>query len=117
MRSQHSSIFSWETRDNPGWNFDNCEYRIKDPYAALRGAWEDPTKEVWTAFGLVNNPSFSFPPDCYEIRDKPKATKKVKLLAWFGGRTMFWLLESEPSSPEWIRVPAEDKEITVEVPE
>lgn len=96
-------------------------YRIfkeADPYAALKAANKDPTKQircgvVWMDFG------FDWKWDAqvseYEIRDKPK-TKKVKLLAWItDSGTFFRAIDGTYVSSFWKRVPSEDKEIEVEL--
>ncbi len=74
----------WNVTKDPGW-YPNCEYRTKDPYRELKEAAADPTKEISTDSG-VNWMGAGFgwkwnlPPDCYEVRDKPKA--KVKMWQW-----------------------------------
>lgn len=93
-----------------------------DPYAKLKAASADPTKQIrytfqdgitdgwhdagfdWNWDGVLTN---------YEIRDKPKTTT-VKLLAWFNGNILIPQKEGTPVPDHWKRVPAEDKEIEVE---
>lgn len=114
----------WEHIDKAG---DVIAYRtIKDaeadPYADLKAAAKDPTKQIKYTFpdGATNgwhdyNHDWSF--HCllsgYEVRDKPK---KLKLLAWFYPKSgdLTWKKEGYPLSCEWKRVPSEDKEIEVE---
>jgi hypothetical protein len=66
--------------------------------------WFDAGEYDW----LWNNP-----PSDYEIRDKPEK-RKVKLLAWFSGEWLIWRTEGGTTSPHWIRVPSEDKEIELD---
>jgi len=57
---------------------------------------------------------WSSSPKDYEIRDKPKATKKVKLCAWLIGGELRWFSEDTRVSLQvWKRVPSEDKEIEI----
>ncbi len=77
--------------ENPYWNWDNSPntYVVVDPYAELKAAAKDPTKEVRCIAPTCGNSSWqhtsewtwNYLPDQYEIRDKPKPMKKVKLLA------------------------------------
>ena len=82
----------WGETDTPGW-YANHQYRIKDPYAELRAAAADPTKEIrvkdhgysdWQPGKnwLVDDGGYLFwyKPESYEIRDKPK--QKVKMWQW-----------------------------------
>jgi hypothetical protein len=86
------SVGDWVTITNPTWSVNN-KYRIKDPYRELKAAAADPTKEI----KVKNNPlftwktgefwvcpdgehRFSYAPEDYEIRDKPKP--KVKMWQW-----------------------------------
>jgi len=112
---------NWVTCSTPTWNFGEYDYRIKDPYRELKEAAKDPTKEVWLketpylpAIQISGTPQWTLPPGEYEIRDKPKPMKKVKLLAWIIDNQFCWLSDDEPSYPFWKRVPSEDKEIEVE---
>jgi hypothetical protein len=112
----------WQTTDHPQW--DVClKYRIKDPYRELKEAAEDPTKQIrlldrdgkgrhspYESAGYVW--TWLFPPEHYEIRDKP--TPKVKMLAYFTGVNLIWIIEYGVTSTGWKRVPTEDKEIEVE---
>lgn len=88
-----------------------------DPYAELKKAAADPTKQIRCCKDKwVDSPTnwgFTFGPDCYEIRDKPK-TKKVKLLAWFGDGQLILGQNGIATLPHWKRVPSEDKEVEVE---
>jgi hypothetical protein len=102
---------------------DIVAYRIveeakADPYAELKAAAKDPTKQIkythpdgtsdgwhdsgydWQFSGLVHN---------YEIRNK---LKKMKLLAYIDGVSgeLLWRLEGHKVSSYWKRFPSEDKE-------
>ena len=45
-----------------------------------------------------------------------KQTKKVELLAWFTGDSIFWTTPlGNANNPTWKRVPSEDKIIEVEL--
>jgi hypothetical protein len=72
----------WELT-HPMW-FDCEEFRLYDPYRELREAAKDPNKEIRFNKNSEWMPAshwvFSYPPECYEIRDKPK--KKVKMWQW-----------------------------------
>lgn len=109
------------------WDWDCVTaYRIfkeVDPYAELKAAAKDPTKQIrcTRTETWINSTSdgrqwaFSFSPEEYEIRDKPKPTKKVKLLAWYyPGDNKFTYEENKPGYG-WTRVPSEDKEIEIEL--
>lgn len=99
-------------------------YRILkevDPYAELKAAAKDPTKQIRLrgAKSWVEGDIFVFdePPEAYEIRDKPK---KMKLLAWVEDNgNLTWRREGYVYGPHWgsvwKRAPAEDKEVEVEV--
>lgn len=106
---------------------DIVAYRIVeeakvDPYAELKAAAKDPTKQIkytfpdgasdgwhdydhdWSFQGLLSG---------YEIRNKPK---KMKLLAYVDitGGDLLWRLEGYQMSEQRKRAPSEDKEIEVE---
>lgn len=116
----------WEHIDKAG---DVIAYRIikeaeADPYAELKAAAKDPTKQIKYTFpdGATNgwhdyNHDWSFHGllSGYEVRDKPKV-KKIKLLAWLGLDQLHWYTEEETKSlpKSWKRVPSEDKEVEVE---
>ena len=88
----------------------------RDPYRELKAASEDPTKQIRcksVGHWAETNSSWAHPPEEYEIRDKPKATKKVKLLAWLTSLGLAWMLEDCKVHASWIRVPSEDKEVEV----
>lgn len=114
----------WGTVCTPYWDWDNFDYRIKvevDPYAELKAAAKDPTKQIKTKYchgwsDAGRNWSWDLMPEEYEIRDKPKPRKKVKLLAWFTGDSIAWLEECKQPISYWCwkRVPSEDKIIEVE---
>ncbi len=108
------------------WGSSITAYRVieekADPYAELKAAAKDPTKQIKYTFpdGATNgwhdyNHDWSFHGllSGYEVRDKPK---KLKLLAWFYPKSgdLTWKKEGYPLSCEWKRVPSEDKEIEVE---
>jgi len=100
-----------------------------DPYAELKAAAKDPTKQIrhlgynsdgeqawsdWVSHKDTSIWSWKLPINNYEIRDKPK-TKKVKLLAWItDSGTFFRAIDGTYVSSVWKRVPSEDKEIEVE---
>jgi len=76
-----SAGYGWE------WVFPPEEYEIRDkpdPYAELKAAAKDPTKQIRYGWGewqdCGGNFEWTAPVDCYEIRDKPKA--KVKMWQW-----------------------------------
>ncbi len=112
---------NWHRVLMPSWDVDE-DYRIKqtvDPYAELKAAAADPTKQIklkvhedW----YDSNEGFwawERPPEDYEIRDKPKPKKQVKLLAWFDG-TRLLLRTEDCNYLSCQRVPSEDKVIEVE---
>jgi hypothetical protein len=107
----------WSVAGTPAWDY-NVEYRIKDPYAELKAAAKDPTKQIscdpniWQDSGA--NWNWNMPVDCYQIRDKPKPKKQVKLLAWFDGTKLFLRTEDCNYLLSCRRVPSEDKVIEVE---
>jgi len=110
-------------------NRNGVNYRIAeeaDPYAELKVAAKNPTKQiryrakgVWMEWIDANSPggfSWSYPPEEYEIRDKPKPMKKIKLLALLDETVgcLIWRKPDYLMSDKWKRVPAEDKEIEVQ---
>ena len=108
----------------PLWNWIKFDYDIaeEDPYAELKKAAADPTKQVRARANMFGGTEWqdagyewkwSYSPDRYEIRDKPKPMKKVKLLAWFDGG-LFWHAKGMPTHKSWKRVPSKDMEIEVE---
>ncbi len=122
---------SWKLNAAPQWNWGTTDYLIAeeaDPYAELKKADKDSTKQIrsldirgrgdhgpWQDAGY--GWKWVFPPEEYEIRDKPKPMKKVKLLAWFDEMEgdLIWRKEGYPmSNMIWKqRVPSEDKELEV----
>jgi hypothetical protein len=61
------------------------EPRQHDPYAELKAAAADPTKQVSADFGRTwwmagKDWEWNLPPGCYQVRDKPKT--KVKMWQW-----------------------------------
>lgn len=116
----------WKQVFNPKWDWATFDYRIAeeaDPYAELKAAAADPTKQIrykvngvwmeWLDMTLLREWSWCYPPEDYEIRDKPKSLRKVKLLAWFSGSVLGWWT-GDKDMTGWKRVPTEDKEIEVE---
>jgi hypothetical protein len=112
---------NWNHVATPVWAVDE-DYRIKqtvDPYAELKAAAADPTKQIRLKVHNVWVDAdegfwrWDCPPEAYEIRDKPKPKKQVKLLAWFDGTTLF-LRTEDCSYISCRRVPSEDKVIEVE---
>lgn len=104
------------------------QLKTVDPYAELKAAAKDPTKEIslkgvakeilgWHSGDYWN---FDLPPEAYEIRDKPK-TRKVKYEAWESSSGQLLLYRegfikalSYDGGKAWIRRPSEDKEVEVE---
>lgn len=93
------------------------KYEAAHPYAELKDAAKDPTKQirlrgakVWVEGDIF---VFDEPPENYEIRDKPK---NVKLRAYIDGVSgeLLWRLEGHNVSSYWKRVPSEDKEVEIE---
>lgn len=118
---------AWMSSLGAAWNWISFDYRIAeiDPYAELKKAEADPTKQIrlldecgkgkhseWKDSGYRWH--WCFPPEDYEIRDKPKPMKKVKLLAWFTGERLTWMAEEYSPLEKWRRVPIQDKVIEVE---
>jgi hypothetical protein len=64
---------NWSEAFYPSWDI-NTEYRLLDPYRALKEAAEDPNKEIRCGFNESwsdqNDWEWIFPPGLYEIRDK-----------------------------------------------
>lgn len=111
------TVREWFTAPNPTWNWGSADYRIKqpvDPYAELKVAAVDPTKQIRCIDDTGANWGWIHHPSRYEIRDKPKSMKKVKLLAWFDGIQIRWVRENAPIGQTWKHVSYEDKEIEVE---
>ncbi len=108
----------WCIASAPVWDWHVFDYRIAeiDPYAELKKSAADPTKQI--RVNVANAPwydstsfvVFTLSASHYEIRDKPK---KVKLLAWFTGERLVWVVEEYTVLSDWKRVPSEDKEIEV----
>lgn len=124
VESDYAHLIHWVHLYTDG---DVIAYRIVeeakvDPYAKLKAAAKDPTKQIkytypngdtsgwhdynhdWSFQGLLSG---------YEIRNKPK---KMKLLAYVDitGGDLLWRLEDYQMSEQWKRAPSEDKEIEVE---
>lgn len=107
-----SSIYTYITA------YRIVEEEKADPYAELKAAVKDPTKQIrcgktgtWRDAGTAW--TFERPVQDYEIRNKPK---KMKLLAYItpDDGYLTWSKEGVPMTPAWKRVPSEDKEIEVE---
>lgn len=118
-------VLGWVLDPNPKWNWTTYDYRIKqpdDPYAELKVAAADPTKQIrfkylgdWCGWhDSTYGWKWCYPPEDYEIRDKPKPMKKVKLLAWFTGERLTWMSEDYSPLEHWNRAPSEDKEIEID---
>ena len=117
----------WARALTPSWNWGDFDYRIKevvDPYAELKAAAKDPTKQLrvkggrWVAGGdRPDDWKWRYPPHQYEIRNKPRT---VKLLAWYDGTHLIHREESKgapvrsTSKDGCKHVPSEDKTIEVE---
>ncbi len=92
------------------------ELKTLQDLAAAQAAGEEIevrlARSVWERWaGVVWNSAMN-----YRSRPAKPKTKKVKLQAWFNGTDLFWKAELVGLIPSnWVRVPAEDKEI--EVPE
>lgn len=71
------------------------------------GQW----KEDWLDLA-ADNPSWNFRYTNYRIA-KPEP-RKIKVCAWFDGSALMWRAESIHLTDNWIRVPAEDKEIQID---
>lgn len=79
---------AWLPTD-PIWD-ESRKYRIKDPYRHLKEVAADLTKQIrfrnpdtgnyvdWQDAGFAWG--WRYPPECYEVRDKPKT--KVKMWQW-----------------------------------
>ncbi len=122
--ADYAHIIRWKHLDIAG---DVIAYRVikeaeADPYAKLKAAAENPTKQIRYTFpnGVSDgwhdcgfDWSFDKPPENYEIRNKPK---KMKLLAYIDevSGELLWRLEGHKVSSYWKRAPSEDKEIEVE---
>ncbi len=93
VEDRYFPLCPWRGWEQNEWN-SAYEYRArpKDPYAELKKAAADPTKQ-----------------------DKPK-TKKVKLEAWLTSSMLTHFIEGSVNDVPtgWKRVPSEDKTIKVE---
>ena len=109
---------TWMIDRNPWWNVEVFEFRLHDPYRELKEAAKDPTKEVLCMGKLpAEGASWQFDnnPILYEIRDKPKAKRKVKVFGWIiGDRLVVLQTDDHTIKKHWLRVPSEDREIEVE---
>lgn len=75
----------WADDPIPYWYVER-QYRVKDPYAELKAAAADPTKQIrcgcygaWRSSG--HKWGFDAPADSYEIRDKPDPYAELKAAA------------------------------------
>ena len=80
---------NWIPCPFPTW-IAEVNYRIKDPYAELKAAAADPTKQVRCGLGpWMDGGEYAWEwldgPHHYEIRDKPKP--KVKMWQWIVQRS------------------------------
>jgi hypothetical protein len=119
---EHLHDGMWWKLPHPIWDNEAC-YRLHDPYRELKEAAADLTKQIrynppdsvgaeWRDAG--HGWEWCFPPEEYEIRDKPVEKKKVKLLAWLANSELRWFSEgSRINYHDWVRVPSEDKEVEV----
>jgi hypothetical protein len=108
------------------FDFSSYDYRIADPYAELKAAAKDPTKQIRyvdeTGIGPWEDGNtdttlwvFDSPIECYEIRDKPEPKKVVKYLCVESPSGFLgWQIESSPMLSGYKRRPAFDKECEVE---
>lgn len=95
-----------------------------DPYAHLKAAAADPTKQIRFDGGAwmdaAEEWSWAYAPERYEIRDKPAPHRKVKLHGFLRPRGGFmWAAEDSPDHRDAVvlklrRVPSEDREVEVE---
>jgi len=82
---------NWLPTKEPHWK-EGIHYRIKDPYAELKAAAKDPTKQIrdkvagtaWFDSGEEAGWTWQLPASHYEIRDKPN---KVKMWQWIVQRS------------------------------
>lgn len=121
-----SNNSSWVKAYNPSWDWINFDYRISepvDPYAELKAAAKDPTKQIRCYPFAEDNSDWedndiswywSYTPDKYQIRDKPKPVKKVKFLAYVISGSLIWVHSDTKTSFDWKRVPSEDKEVELQ---
>lgn len=118
---------AWRKIDCPTWDWNCYTYRIAkiDPYAELKAAALDPTKQIrcypfaednsdWVDSDKGNNWIWVYKPEQYQIRDKPKPVKKVKFLAYATSCGLSWYKENHSVESHWKRVPSEDKEVEIE---
>lgn len=76
--------------NNPNWDDEGWEFRIADPYRELKEAAKDPKKQIryqsesgnWGEWHGPDIWTFEYPVERYQIRDKPKPKRKVKLYQW-----------------------------------
>jgi hypothetical protein len=108
------------------FNFQAYDYRIVDPYAELKAAARDPTKQIRCHKGdwVTGDEKlwrikweFNRPINNYEIRDKPNEKRKVKYLCYAAvgfGEQLFWYPSTTKTHEYLKRRPAFDKECEVE---
>lgn len=118
---------NWKKVYEPLWDWCCYIYRVAeqgDPYAALKAAAKDPTKQIrcypfaeddsdWINSDKGDGWTWYHSPDQYQIRDKPNPAK-VKFLAYATNFTLFWVQSNIEADCQWKRVPSEDKEVEVE---
>jgi hypothetical protein len=123
---EYESLGEWAQWTYGDFDFRSYQYRIADPYAELKAAAKDQTKQIrcisgdkkWYD-GDPDNDSWewTYSPNEYEIRDKPKPKKVAKYLCWedIELKYLMWFNESaENETCGMIRRPAFDKECEVE---
>jgi hypothetical protein len=105
------------------FNFQAYDYRIADPYAELKAAALDPTKQIrygkgdWFTGDDTRYWEFDQPINNYEIRDKPKPKEVVKYLCYedeYGYLQHVRERLDKPSLISRVRRPAFDMECEVE---
>ncbi|MCU0810098.1 MAG: hypothetical protein MUE59_03525 [Thiobacillaceae bacterium] len=120
-----SDLTWYRVHDNKSFmfNFGTHAYRIADPYAELKAAAKDPTKQIRFEGGEWSDGDpkyghklwvFDGALESYEIRDKPKPKKVVKYLCYDCDGFLQWKLSGWAAPNYWIRRPAFDKECEVE---
>lgn len=112
--------------DHPSW-CASTSYRRIDPYAELKKAAQDPTKQIrllnangepsiWMDAGELGW-RWTYPPEEYEVRDKPKAMDKPKTVKYlcyeFPLGSLGWIKEGKNNLNEsFKRMPQFDMELT-----
>lgn len=87
IERQHWSTSTWTITDFLDWDNPNYKFRIADLYRELKEALTA-GKEIWfrpnsdIEWKRITSPEWGAPITCYQIRDKPKPKRKVKLYQW-----------------------------------